>query len=319
MADKSKLLVKILKKIPIFDALPPSQVKRLVSLCEPRALEEGDVLCHSGTPSDEMYILLAGELSVTTGEGHLVATLSPVTTVGEMGVITGQPRSATVTAVRATRTLVLKRERFESAIEDDTALSSRVMRNFIEILAHRVGEDNVRLREFEQQSRSAATATRALEQRVRHQERRAEAAMNLLVASGGERDTALAALEDRVRSEAPRVLVVDDEPDFRDLVRRTLSYFAVSEAQDGEQALSCLDEDLAHVVVTDIRMPGMDGIELATRLKERYPDLPVVGVSGFVGPEDLEDETFLHFASKPIAVGAFRALVEEALARSGAD
>ncbi len=313
MADKSKLLIKILKKIPIFDALPPSSVKLLISLCEPRSLEEGEELCHSGTPSDEMYILLAGELSVTTEEGMLVASLAPVTTVGEMGVITGQPRSATVTAVRSSRVLTLKRDRFESAIQDDAGLSSRVMRNFIELLSRRVGDDNVRLREFEQEVRKAASTVRAMEDHLSLHLRRTDVALDLLVASGGERDEAIKAIDARILEQAPRVLVVDDEPDFRDLVRRTLSYYAVGEAGDGEQALAQLEQEMAQVVITDIRMPVMDGIELARQLRQRYPTLPILGVSGFIGPDEIDDEIFGGFMSKPIAVGEFRALVERAI------
>ena len=177
MADKSKLLINSLKKIPIFDALPPNSVKLLVSLCEPRSLEEGEELCTGGTPSDEMYILLAGELSVTNEGGMLVATLTPVTTVGEMGVITGQPRSATVTAVRACRVLVLKRDRFDTAIQDDAALSSRVMRNFIEILARRVADDNVRLREFVQDVSAYRSTAGGMESRLKLHEQRTELAL----------------------------------------------------------------------------------------------------------------------------------------------
>ena len=88
--DQAKLLIQLLKKIPIFDELPPTQVRLLLSLCENRKLGEGEILCESGTPSDEMYILLTGQLSVITAEGLNVATILPATTVGEMGVVTGE-------------------------------------------------------------------------------------------------------------------------------------------------------------------------------------------------------------------------------------
>ena len=316
MADKSKLLINSLKKIPIFDALPPNSVNLLVSLCEPRSLKEGEELCTGGTPSDEMYILLAGELSVTTEGGMLVATLTPVTTVGEMGVITGQPRSATVTAVRACRVLVLKRDCFDTAIQDDAALNSRVMRNFIEILARRVADDNVRLREFVQDVSAYRSTAAGMESRLKLHEQRTELALDLVVASGGERDQATHQMDEQILAQAPRVLVVDDEPDFRDLVRRTLSYCAVREAADGQQALTALEQEMVQVVVTDIRMPVMDGMELAKNLLRLYPALSIVGVSGFVGPDEVEEATFGGFMSKPIAVTDFRALIEVALDNS---
>ena len=120
-------------------------------------------------------------------------------------------------------------------------------------------------------------------------------------------------MDERLRAQAPRVLVVDDEPHFRDLVRRTLSYCNVSEALDGETALASLEGDMPNLVVTDIRMPQMDGIELAANLHERYPRLPVLGVSGFVGPDEVKQDAFCGFLNKPLAVGEFRALVEESL------
>ena len=88
----NKLLLQALKKIPVFHALPPSQVRQLVSAGERRQLADGDILCRHDTPSDEMYILLSGELAVIPAEGMRVATIKPITSVGEMGVITGQPR-----------------------------------------------------------------------------------------------------------------------------------------------------------------------------------------------------------------------------------
>ena len=97
---REKLLIQVLRKIPIFLGLSPSQVKRVLALCTHRQYEPGEVVCQSNTPSDEMYILLSGEVCIVTLEGMKVAAILPVTTVGEMGVITGHPRSATVEVTR---------------------------------------------------------------------------------------------------------------------------------------------------------------------------------------------------------------------------
>ena len=94
--NTGKLLVQVLRKILIFKGLSPSQVKKILGLCAHKLYKVRYELCRNNTPSDEMYILLSGELAVVTGEGIRVATILPVTTVGEMGVITGEPRSATV-------------------------------------------------------------------------------------------------------------------------------------------------------------------------------------------------------------------------------
>jgi CheY-like chemotaxis protein len=90
------------------------------------------------------------------------------------------------------------------------------------------------------------------------------------------------------------VLVVDDVESVRRLIRRVLEHggHRVLEARDGVEALACLAENPAvELVLTDLRMPNMDGWELATRLSGRSPRVPVLFMSGF-------DE---HLASDTVA------------------
>jgi len=94
--DYSKLLVMVLCKITVFKRLSPSQVKNVLGHCVHKSYIMGSQVCRSNTPSHEMYILLSGDLAVVASGGIRMATILPVTTVGEMGVITGKPRSATV-------------------------------------------------------------------------------------------------------------------------------------------------------------------------------------------------------------------------------
>ena len=80
------------------------------------------------------------------------------------------------------------------------------------------------------------------------------------------------------------VLVVDDVESVRRLIRRVLEHAGhrVLEASDGVEALACLAEYPAvELVLTDLRMPNMDGWELATRLSGRAPRVPVLFMSGF--------------------------------------
>jgi two-component system, cell cycle sensor histidine kinase and response regulator CckA len=81
------------------------------------------------------------------------------------------------------------------------------------------------------------------------------------------------------------VLVVDDDPMIRDLVARAITGagYRVLTAGDGEEALavaSTLDGQLA-LVVTDVRMPVMDGIAMAAQLTGSNPRLPVLFISGY--------------------------------------
>ena len=81
----------------------------------------------------------------------------------------------------------------------------------------------------------------------------------------------------------PHILVVDDEPLLRDLIVRfysTIGYTAVAVAS-GEEALEQLAQGNIDVVVTDIQLPGMNGTELVAKMKEHYPDVPVMVITGY--------------------------------------
>ena len=84
-----------------------------------------------------------------------------------------------------------------------------------------------------------------------------------------------------------RVLVADDDPAARDALAALLRAegFEVTVADDGSQALARVQEEAPDVLVTDLQMPGLDGIELLSRTRELQPDLIVVLVTGFADVE----------------------------------
>ena len=78
------------------------------------------------------------------------------------------------------------------------------------------------------------------------------------------------------------IMIVDDEPMARHVMRLGLERAgrSVVEAENGAAALARLEDFPVDLVVTDIRMPVMDGVELIRRLNECHPDIKVVAVSG---------------------------------------
>ncbi len=80
-----------------------------------------------------------------------------------------------------------------------------------------------------------------------------------------------------------KVLVVDDDPVVRKSFDRVLSSkgYAVITAENGEEALRKLNEEKYDLVYTDIRMPGMSGLEVAEEVRARKPWTPVVIVTGY--------------------------------------
>ena len=109
--------------------------------------------------------------------------------------------------------------------------------------------------------------------------------------------------------EANRILLVDDEPDIRDVLGISLTDmgYEVHAAENGVEALRLFRETDPPVVLTDIKMPGMDGIELLRKIKIENPETEVVMITGH-GDMDLAVKSLKHdasdFITKPINVDA---------------
>jgi len=78
------------------------------------------------------------------------------------------------------------------------------------------------------------------------------------------------------------ILVVDDERSVRDSLKLILEYekYSVVFAENGSQCLQTLEQDGVDAVLLDIKMPGMDGMEVLQEIRKRYPELPVIMISG---------------------------------------
>jgi len=114
-----------------------------------------------------------------------------------------------------------------------------------------------------------------------------------------------------------KVLVVDDDPVVGESFNRVLSGkgYAVITAENGQEALAKLESEQYDVVFTDLRMPGMTGLEVAERVKARQPWTPVVIVTGY-GSQRSEERAraagvsdFLH---KPLSPD----MIEDSTARA---
>lgn len=79
-----------------------------------------------------------------------------------------------------------------------------------------------------------------------------------------------------------RVMLVDDEPDFLATLKKRLTHrkFSVVTAHCGEECLSLLEQHPVDVVVLDVKMPGMDGIEILNRIIRLAPHTAVVLLTG---------------------------------------
>lgn len=96
----------------------------------------------------------------------------------------------------------------------------------------------------------------------------------------------------------PRVLVVDDEPQVVELLQEFLAAkgYQVLTASDGEEALQKVKEERPHVVLLDMRMPKMNGLEVLKRVREIDHEVGVIMVTGV-----MEEET----GRQALQLGAF--------------
>ena len=124
----------------------------------------------------------------------------------------------------------------------------------------------------------------------------------------------------------PRLLVVDDVEDNRTILRRRFTRlgYQVMEASDGEKAIAMASNYPFDVVLLDIMMPGIDGIEVLRHLRERYTEaqLPVIMVTAKAASEDVVEALLIganDYITKPVDMEVAAARVEMQLRRKRTD
>ena len=124
----------------MFQGLGSDHTILVLQSCAFRGVASGECICQVNGQSDEMYILLSGQLGVYNEGQILLANIDPVAPVGEMGLITGQPRSATVSALCDSNLLVLRKVTFDRLMRSNGKLCVQVYRSVIEAMGQRLGE-----------------------------------------------------------------------------------------------------------------------------------------------------------------------------------
>jgi CheY-like chemotaxis protein len=117
------------------------------------------------------------------------------------------------------------------------------------------------------------------------------------------------------------ILLIDDDEQFRTMLRQLMERngYEVTEASGGKEGIRLYRESPTDLVITDLIMPGKDGIETIQELKKEFPDIKVIAISGGgrLGPQD-----YLHLAkmlgarrtlTKPINLTELLKAIEEIL------
>lgn len=120
-------------------------------------------------------------------------------------------------------------------------------------------------------------------------------------------------------ADVKKILVVDDESIMRDLLTDYFEMmdYAVMSAKDGSVAWDMLNgyqSGQFDLVITDINMPIMGGIELSRLIKEKYPDMPIIMMTGYGIEKVKQDvEKAEGFLAKPFELSVLQELVEKIL------
>ncbi|MFH2056475.1 MAG: response regulator [bacterium] len=120
----------------------------------------------------------------------------------------------------------------------------------------------------------------------------------------------------------PKVILVDDEKEFVQTLSERLRTRSLdsSIAYDGESALSMLEGDIPDVMVLDLKMPGIDGIEVLRRIKQSHPQVEVIILTGHGSDREREQAEELGafaYLNKPVDIDQLTRVMKDAYAHAG--
>src|SRR5215510_7837953 len=153
VANESDQLVQFLRNVKLFAELSPDSLVKLGACLKITEFPPAEVIVREGAPGVSMYIIKSGLVEVrkkdpTTGIDFLVAQLSEGAAVGEMSLLTGKPRSATVTTVHPTVVFTLTRADFRNLLTQHPEISlglARILAERLEDATKQVGIEYVSL------------------------------------------------------------------------------------------------------------------------------------------------------------------------------
>lgn len=127
--------VLFLRDVPLFSELPPPDLMPIASIAEEHAYADGDTIGEQGEPGESMHVIVSGDVAVVTRDPErVVAIRSRGEVVGEMAVITHEPRIASLVARGDVRVISIARPQFEAILRERPETAIGVIR----VLSHRL-------------------------------------------------------------------------------------------------------------------------------------------------------------------------------------
>ncbi len=115
-------ITEVLQRVPFFQVLDTEGIDFIVERLKYKRYESGDVICSAGDAGDKMYIIISGQVKVVVfsedGDENIIAYLNGGDYFGEMALLTGEPRSASVVTAAAAEMLLLEKADFDNVIQN---------------------------------------------------------------------------------------------------------------------------------------------------------------------------------------------------------
>jgi HEAT repeat protein/predicted MFS family arabinose efflux permease len=128
-----------LRKVPLFEALPPQELEPIAAVAEEEVFSEGELLAVRGEPGDTLYVIVDGQVQVLGADEQELAVRGPGDFIGEMAVISSKPRAASLVAMSDVRVLELHKPAFEAILRERPETALAMMRILCDLLASYAG------------------------------------------------------------------------------------------------------------------------------------------------------------------------------------
>ena len=116
----------LLARVPIFTGLSKRHLRGIAGLARDRRFQENETVAEEGKPGDDFYVILGGQAKVVQ-RGRTIATLIPGDFFGEIALLDGGPRSASVVAETPLETMTLNRKPFHSMLQREPSIVLKML------------------------------------------------------------------------------------------------------------------------------------------------------------------------------------------------
>ena len=132
----------VVSKIPFFTDVPADVVAQAMDTCAVQnELEAESVVCSQGENNFDLHVLMEGECNVLFND-QKISEIKPVNTIGEMGFLENENRSATVVTNQPSVVITFDKEKFDNFLNEDRAISEMIYKNVIHTLSNRLKNAN---------------------------------------------------------------------------------------------------------------------------------------------------------------------------------